>query len=170
MKILIAISGASGFRLGKKAYDLIPKEYEKHLIISENAKIVANKEENIYDIEDISAPPASGSFQIDKMLIIPTSMNTLSKIAVGISDNLITRSAAVMIKEKKTLLLAPREIPYSSIHLENMLKLSNLGVIIAPPNIAYYSDQQTLQDMENFIIGKWFDLVGIKHNLYKRWQ
>ena len=170
MKILVAISGASGFRLGKKTFDLIPNKYEKYLIISNNAKIVAQKEENIFDIDDISAPPASGSFQIDKMLIIPTSMNTLSKIAVGISDNLITRSAAVMIKEKKTLLLAPREIPYSSIHLENMLKLSNLGVIIAPPNIAYYSNQQTLQDMENFIIGKWFDLLNIEHNLYKRWQ
>ena len=170
MKILVGISGASGFSLGKKTYDLIPKEYEKHLIISDNAKIVASKEENIYSNDEIWQKPASGSFGIDVMMITPCSMNTLAKIANGIEDNLITRSAGVIIKEKKTLLLAPREIPFSSIHLENMLKLSRLGVIIAPPILGYYSNQDNLENMEKFIIGKWFDLVGIKNNLYKRWN
>jgi 4-hydroxy-3-polyprenylbenzoate decarboxylase len=75
-----------------------------------------------------------------------------------------------MLKEKKRTILAPREMPYSSIALENMLKLSNLGVIIAPPMLGYYSNQQSLDDMENFIIGKWFDLLGIENNLYKRWK
>jgi 4-hydroxy-3-polyprenylbenzoate decarboxylase len=168
MKILIAITGASGFSLGKKCFELAPEE--KYLIVSDNAKIVAIKEENIFDNSDISAPSASGSFGIDVMMITPCSMNTLAKIANGIEDNLITRSAAVMIKEKKTLLLAPREMPFSPIHLENMLKLSRLGVIIAPPILGYYSNQKNLEDMENFIIGKWFDLVGIKNNLYKRWN
>ncbi len=168
MKILVAITGASGFSLGKKCFELAPKE--KYLIVSDKAKIVAKKEENIFDNSDISAPSASGSFGIDIMMITPCSMNTLAKIANGIEDNLITRSAAVMIKEKKTLLLAPREMPFSPIHLENMLKLSRLGVIIAPPILGYYSNQEFLEDMENFIIGKWFDLVGIENNLYKRWQ
>jgi 4-hydroxy-3-polyprenylbenzoate decarboxylase len=168
MKILVAITGASGFSLGKKCFELAPKE--KYLIVSDKAKIVAKKEENIFDNSDISAPSASGSFGIDIMMITPCSMNTLAKIANGIEDNLITRSAAVMIKERKTLLLAPREIPFSPIHLENMLKLSRLGVIIAPPILGYYSNQESLEDMENFIIGKWFDLVGIENNLYKRWQ
>jgi 4-hydroxy-3-polyprenylbenzoate decarboxylase len=168
MKILVAITGASGFSLGKKCFDLAPEK--KYLIVSNNAKIVAQKEENIFDNSDISAPSASGSFGIDIMMITPCSMNTLAKIANGIEDNLITRSAAVMIKERKTLLLAPREIPFSSIHLENMLKLSRLGVIIAPPILGYYSNQQNLEEMENFIIGKWFDLVGIENNLYKRWK
>ena len=170
MKILVAISGASGFSLGKKTYDLIPKNYEKHLIVSDNAKIVAQKEENIYLNNEIWQKPASGSFGIDIMMITPCSMNTLAKIANGIEDNLITRSAGVIIKEKKTLLLAPREIPFSSIHLENMLKLSKLGVIIAPPILGYYSKQDNLENMEKFIIGKWFDLVGIENNLYKRWN
>ena len=170
MKILIGISGASGFSLGTKTYKLIPKNYEKHLIISENAKIVALKEENIYSNNEIWQKPASGSFGIDIMMITPCSMNTLAKIANGIEDNLITRSAGVIIKEKKTLLLAPREIPFSPIHLENMLKLSRLGVIIAPPILGYYSNQDNLENMENFIIGKWFDLVGIENNLYKRWN
>jgi 4-hydroxy-3-polyprenylbenzoate decarboxylase len=170
MKILVGISGASGFSLGKKTYDLIPKIYEKHLIISDNAKIVASKEENIYTNNEIWQKPASGSFGIDIMMITPCSMNTLAKIANGIEDNLITRSAGVIIKERKTLLIAPREMPFSAIHLENMLKLSRLGVIIAPPIMGYYSDNDNLEKMENFIIGKWFDLVGIKNNLYKRWN
>ena len=170
MKILVGISGASGFSLGKKTFNLIPKEYEKHLIVSDNAKIVATKEENIYSNNEIWQKPASGSFGIDIMMITPCSMNTLAKIANGIEDNLITRSAGVIIKEKKTLLIAPREMPFSAIHLENMLKLSRLGVIIAPPILGYYSDKDNLKNMENFIIGKWFDLVGIKNNLYKRWN
>jgi 4-hydroxy-3-polyprenylbenzoate decarboxylase len=169
MKILVAISGASGFSLGKKTFELIPSNYEKHLIISENGKIVANKEENIYFNNEIWEKPASGSFGIDVMMIIPCSMNTLAKIANGIEDNLITRSAGVIIKEKKILLIAPRELPFSAIHLENMLKLSRLGVIIAPPILGYYSNQTNLDNMENFIIGKWLDLVGIKNQLYKRW-
>jgi 4-hydroxy-3-polyprenylbenzoate decarboxylase len=101
--------------------------------------------------------------------VTPCSINTLSKIAHGIADNLITRVAAVAIKERKKLLLAPREMPLSSIALENMLKLSQIGAIIAPPMLAYYSEQQSLEEMENFIIGRWLDLAGIKNSLYKRW-
>jgi 4-hydroxy-3-polyprenylbenzoate decarboxylase len=169
-KILVAISGASGYELGIKTFQLIPETYEKFLILSDNAKIVAQKEANIFESDAIWAPPASGSFGIDAMIIVPCSMNTLAKIAVGIADNLITRAASVMIKEQKKLLLAPRELPFSPIALENMLKLSRLNVIIAPPVIGYYSEPKTLEDMEKFLIGKWFDLLGIEHNLYKRWQ
>ncbi|WP_281951025.1 UbiX family flavin prenyltransferase [Nitrosophilus kaiyonis] len=171
MKILIAISGASGVNLGLKAYSLIPKNHQKYLIVSENSKLVSLKEQgyNIFNNNEIWEGPASGSFGIDAMMIIPCSMNTLAKIAVGISDNLITRAASVVIKEKKKLLIAPREIPFSSIALENMYKLSLLNVIIAPPILGYYSEQKNLDDMENFIIGKWFDLIGIEHSLYKRW-
>ena len=171
-KILIAISGASGAKLGFKAYSLLPKKYKKYLILSDNAKIVLEKEEkNIFQNTQIDAPPASGSFKIDAMMIIPTSINTLSKIANGIADNLITRSAAVIIKEHKKLLLSPREIPYSTIALKNMLKLSKLNnVFIAPPNLGYYADIKNLEDMENFIIGRYFDLLGIKNNLFKRWE
>jgi len=75
-----------------------------------------------------------------------------------------------MIKERKTLLLAPREMPFSAIALENMHKLASLGIIIAPPVMAYYSEQTTLEEMENFMIGKWFDLLGIENDLYKRWD
>ncbi len=172
MKIVVSISGASGANLGLKAIKLLPNTIQKHLIISKGAKIVLQKEQDIiihYE-KNIASSIASGSFQVDAMMIIPCSMNTLAKIACGIADNLTTRAASVMLKEGKKLLLAPREMPFSTISLENMHKLSTLGVIIAPPVMAYYSYQTTLGEMENFMIGKWFDLLDIDNNLYKRWN
>ncbi len=170
-KILVAISGASGVKLGLKLYNLIPSNYERFLIISENAKKVFEKEENIFLEDDISAPVASGSFQIDTTFIVPCSMNTLAKIALGIADNLITRSALVAIKEKKKLIIAPREMPISEIHLKHMLTLSQIeNIIIAPPIFGYYNNPKTVEDIELFLIGKWFDLAGIENNLYKRWN
>ncbi len=172
-KIVVATSGASGVNLGIKMLQLLPDTIEKHFIMSQNSKIVLSQEMNdvmTHSNKDISASVASGSFGVDAMIIAPCSMNTLAKIACGISDTLITRCAAVMLKERKKLIIAPRELPFSTIALENMHKLSMLGVIIAPPVMAYYSQQQTLDDMENFIVGKWFDLLGIENELYKRWQ
>ena len=171
MKLTIGISGASGVLLAQKFIEKLPKEIDKQIIFSENSKIVLLKEENrvFLDDEDISAPTASGSFGVDAMIILPCSMNTLAKISCGISDNLITRSASVMIKEQKKLILAPREMPYSAIALENMLKLSRLGVVIAPPVLGYYAGVDSLEEMEDFLIGKWFDMLGIEHNLFKRW-
>ena len=171
MKILVCISGASGVKLGLKLYNLIPSKYERFLVISDNAKTVFEKEENIFLNEDISAPPASGSFGIDITFIVPCSMNTLAKIALGIADNLITRCAQVAIKEKKKLIIAPRDMPFSEIYLEHMLKLSRLqNVIIAPPVFAYYNEPKSIEDIEMFMIGKWFDLAGIENNLFKRWK
>jgi len=172
VKIVIAISGASGVNLGLKALKLLPKTVEKHFIMTENSKIVLDEEldVSIHDNKNIGASIASGSFGVDAMLIAPCSMNTLAKIACGIADNLVTRSASVMIKEQKKLILAPREMPFSAIALENMHKLASLGVVIAPPVMGYYSEQQTLDEMENFMVGKWFDLLGIENDLYKRWE
>ena len=183
MKVVVAISGASGATLGLKALDALPDSCEKHLIVSEHARVVLEKEHRIdfdaasplgegvtvHKNHEIWASVASGSFGCDAMMVTPCSMNTLSKIAVGIADNLITRAAAVMIKEHKTLLLAPREMPFSAIALEQMHKLATLGVFIAPPVLAYYSEQDSLEAMERFMIGKWFDLLGIENDLYKRW-
>jgi 4-hydroxy-3-polyprenylbenzoate decarboxylase len=171
VKLIIGISGASGVNLSLKFIELLPKEIEKYVIVSDNSKIVFDKENNIniLDNKDISAITASGSFKSDAMIILPCSMNTLAKISNGIADNLITRTASVMLKERRKLILAPREMPYGTISLENMAKLSLHGVIIAPPVLGYYSEQQNLEDMEKFLIGKWFDLLGIEHNLFKRW-
>ena len=174
MKLVVAISGASGVELGIKFIRYLPKDIEVHLITTDNATKVMQFEDgkNIikHSNSDIAASVSSGSFRVDATAIIPCSMNTLAKIACGISDNLTTRVAAVAIKEQKKLLLAPRELPFSAIALENMQKLAALGVIIAPPVLGYYSDSNSLEDMEKFIIGKWFDLLGIEHNLFKRWS
>ncbi len=171
MKLVVGISGASGARLAKRFIEALPKDIEVFLVQSQSSNVVFKKEEGIEEFKnsDIAAPISSGSFGADAMIIVPTSMNTLAKISCGIADNLITRAASVMIKEKKLLILAPREMPYSSIALENMLKLSNLGVVIAPPVLGYYSSQQSLEMMEDFLIGKWFDMLKIEHDLYKRW-
>jgi len=171
MKILVCVSGASGAGLGLKLYSLIPPEHKRYLIISDNAKTVLKKEENVFINDDIAAPPASGSFGIDVTFIVPCSINTLAKTALGIADNLITRAAQVAIKEKKKLIIAPREMPFGEIHLEHMLKLSKLqNVIIAPPVFGYYNEPENIEDIEKFLIGKWFDLAGIENKLFKRWE
>jgi 4-hydroxy-3-polyprenylbenzoate decarboxylase len=151
-----------------------------YCVISNSAKIALKYEQNLpitnrenilfYDDDSIGACIASGSFKTDAMIIVPCSMNTLAKCTVGIADSLITRAFSVSLKEKRKVVLAPREMPFNTIQLENMTKLSALGVVIAPPMLGYYSSQQTLENMEDFIIGKWFDSLDIPHNLYKRWS
>lgn len=173
MKLVVAISGASGIELGKKFIEYLPQDIEVHVITSDNALTVnhfENKNITLHDNSNIAASIASGSFQVDTTVVIPCSMNTLAKIACGIADNLVTRAAAVAIKEHKKLLLAPREMPFSAIALENMEKLAKLNVIIAPPVMGYYSASHTVDDMERFLIGKWYDVLGIKNDLYERWN
>ena len=176
MKLLLVITGASGINLAKKFIEYLPSHIEIHLVVSNNALTVESFEDKsfqksltIYDNSDISASVSSGSFRVDATAIIPCSMNTLAKIACGISDNLSSRVGAVALKEQTKLLIAPREMPFSAIALENMLKLSRLGVIISPPILGYYSNSDTIIDMEKFIIGKWYDSLGIENSLYKRW-
>lgn len=171
-RIILGVSGASGVHLAAKFKKNLPKNYEIYSIYSDGAKEVERKELNEIVLDDLNSGgvSASGSFLNDGMVIIPCSMNTLAKIANGISDNLLTRTASVMLKEQRKLLLAPREMPFSAIALENMLKLSRLGVCISPPVLAYYANVQTLDEMEDFLIGKWFDFLNIPHNLFKRWE
>jgi len=173
MKLVVAISGASGIELGKKFIAYLPKEIEIHLITTDNALTVnhfENQNITLHENSNIAASIASGSFQVDATVIIPCSMNTLAKISCGIADNLVTRVASVALKEQKKLLLAPREMPFSAIALENMLKLSRLNVIIAPPVMGYYANSSSLEEMEHFLIGKWYDILNIDHNLYERWK
>ena len=173
MKLVVAITGASGIELGKKFIEYLPKNIEVHLITSNNALTVNHFENSnitFHDNSNIAASIASGSFQVDVTVVIPCSMNSLAKVACGIADNLVTRTASVALKEQKKLLLAPRELPFSAIALENMEKLAKLGVIIAPPVMGFYSKSQTIEEMERFIIGKWYDVLGIENNLYKRWN
>jgi 4-hydroxy-3-polyprenylbenzoate decarboxylase len=122
-----------------------------------------------YEDKQMEAPVASGSFKTNGMLIVPCTMKTLSGIANGYANNLIERAADVTLKEGRSLLLSPREMPFSAIHLENMLKLARLGVKIAPPVPAFYHKPKDMDELIGFIVGKILDSFGIEHELFKRW-
>ncbi len=179
-RIIVGISGASGATLGLKFLESLPCGIEKYCVISKGAKEVLKLEESgridfhrvnnlkLLEDENLGECIASGSFVCEAMAVIPCSSDTLAKIACGISDTLLLRAASVMIKEKRKLLLGVREMPLSAIMLENMLKLSHLGVIIAPPILGYYAGN-CLEDIEKLLIGKWCDNLGIQYD-YKRWR
>jgi 4-hydroxy-3-polyprenylbenzoate decarboxylase len=123
----------------------------------------------VYGKDQWTAPVASGTSVADAMVICPCSMGTLASVAHGISNNLIHRAADVIIKERRKLLIVPREAPFSSLHLENMLKLSRLGVIILPPNPAFYQGVNSVQDLIDFVVSRMLDQLDIKNNLSPRW-
>ncbi|WP_120951995.1 UbiX family flavin prenyltransferase [Helicobacter sp. L8] len=184
MKLVLGISGASGTQLALKFLEHVPQEHTLFVIISQSAKRVARCEQqiclksalkamqrplNIFEERQIDAPIASGSFGAQAMAIIPASLNIIAKIAHGICDDLMSRCAAVMLKEQKKLLIAPRELPLHAIALENLRILARAQVCIAPPMLTYYTQPKTLESMELFLVGKWLDALGIENHLYKRW-
>ncbi|RUS48173.1 UbiX family flavin prenyltransferase [Cohnella sp. AR92] len=122
-----------------------------------------------YPNGDIGAAIASGSFRCEGMVVVPCSMGSLSAIAHGTADNLLTRAADVALKEGRPLLLVPRETPLSAIHLENLLKLARLGVRIIPAMPAFYYGPQTLEDAVDFVVGKIMDGMNVPHRLFRRW-
>ncbi len=189
-RYILAITGASGALLGVRLLKELIRTTEIHLIISSTALRIIDQETGInwqedtqemirshlqsdkvffYDNANLFAPVSSGSFRSDGMFVVPCSMKTLSAIAQGYADNLIERAADVTIKERRKLILSPREMPFSAIHLENMLSLAHMGVIISPPVPAFYHRPETMDDLINFIIGKILDSMSIHHDLFKRW-
>jgi flavin prenyltransferase len=124
---------------------------------------------SFYAEDDFFAPIASGSAAADAMVVAPCSMGTLARIACGNSGNLLERTADVMLKEGRPLVLVPRETPLNAIHLENMLKLARLGVKLVPAMPAFYQRPETLDDLVNFVVGKALDSVGVEHSLFRRW-
>jgi 4-hydroxy-3-polyprenylbenzoate decarboxylase len=183
LRIIVAITGASGVIYGKHLLDFLNKrKFEIHLIISNAAKQVIKHELDIslkeitrlatyvYEVEDLSAPIVSGSFKINVMVIIPCSMKTLAGISHGYSDNLILRAADVTLKEKRQLILVPRETPLNVIHLTNMLELAKQDVVILPAMPGYYHKPKILPALIDYVVGKVLDLMEINHDLYERWE
>jgi len=180
---VVAITGASGVIYGIRLLEVLAEQkIFVELVVSDTAKVVMREELggeaklpaassllHAHDFHDFTAPIASGSYPTEGMVIIPCSMGTLGAVASGLSQNLIHRAADCTIKEGRKLVLVPRETPLSAIHLENMLKLSRLGVKIVPPMPAFYGAQQTVSDIVDFVAGKVLDQMGIPHMLYPRW-
>lgn len=182
-RLIIAITGASGAVYGIKMLEILQSlKIETHLIISASANITISTETKIkpidlknkasffYNNSDIAAKIASGSFHTDGMIVAPCSMKTLSAIANGYEDGLISRAAAVCIKERRKLTLMVRETPLNSIQLENMLKLSNVGVNICPPVPAFYINPETVDDIVKHSVIRVLDLYGMDMTYDKRWQ
>lgn len=183
MRLIVAITGASGVIYGKRLLEVLRgKNIETHLIVSQTSKKVIKHELDIairdiknlanyvYEADDWGSPVVSGSFKTDGMVIIPCSMKTLAGIAHGYSDNVILRAADVTLKEKRKLILVPRETPLNAIHLRNMLELAENGVCIVPAMPAYYHKPIRIEDLVDFVVGKVLDILGIEHTLYKRWR
>ncbi len=188
-KIIVGITGASGSIYAIKFIEsLLMQNIHVHIVASKEGKEVVGYEtklsfENhinnfkninsgkveLFDNEDLFSSIASGSYKIDGMVIIPCSMNTVSSVAVGLSNTLLLRSAQVMLKEGKQLIIVPRETPYSTIFLENLTSLSKCGVKILPASPAFYNNPQSIDDLVNFVVGRVFDLMGLENNLFTRW-
>ncbi len=183
MKIVVAITGASGVRYGVRLLEVLSsnKNIELHLIVTETAKKILKFEENLsldslkklvskcYSEDEIDASIASGSSNVNAMIIIPCSMKTLACIANGIASNLVTRVADVILKERRPLILVTRETPLSLIHLENMLKVTKAGAVVMPACPAFYIKPKDVDDFVNFIVGRVLDILNIDHNLYRRY-
>jgi 4-hydroxy-3-polyprenylbenzoate decarboxylase len=185
----VGITGASGSIYAVRLVEeLLKYGHEVHLVITDNGrKVMAyetgldggqilqktggiSRRSGIYDNSDLFAPIASGSFKTDGMVVIPCSMATLGEIASGSSKNLLGRAADVCIKEKRKLVLVPRETPLSSLHLRNMLTLSEAGVLIFPAMPAFYHRPSSVGEMVDFIVGRVLDSLGVKNELYKEWD
>ena len=181
MKIVVGITGASGIVYGIKLIEELSKNNEVFVVVTENAKKVIRyefpdamekipKNAKILAEDQIDASISSSSFDVNGMVVCPCSMKTVSAISVGFADNLVQRCADVMIKEQKKLILVIREMPFSAIHLENMLKLSRIGVTIMSACPGFYHKPRNLDELINFVVGKILDNLGIENKLYKRWN
>jgi len=194
---IIAITGASGVVYGLRLLDfMVNNGMEVHLIVTKEGwyilreeagffwegdegeissaiqKFYGVKEENLryYDEKNLAAPIASGSVPTDGMIIVPCSMKMVASISCGIASNLVGRAADVILKEKRRLIIVPRETPLNTIHLRNLLTLSEMGVHIIPAMPAFYNRPETITDIVDFIVGRILDNLHIKNDLYKRWS
>jgi 4-hydroxy-3-polyprenylbenzoate decarboxylase len=183
MEIVVGISGASGVQYGIRLLEALKaKGCTTHLIITDSARKIIEIETSspargveelathVYAPKDFSAPVASGSHLFDALVVIPCSMGTLSGIACGSSDTLITRCADVCLKEKRRLILVPRETPLSLIQLRNMVNAGEAGAVILPACPAFYSQPKSLAELVDVLVGRVLDLLGLENDLYNRWE
>lgn len=182
MKLVIGITGSTGVIYGVRLLQVLKeKNIQTHLIFTEWAKKCLVMETNftvdevkslattVSDESNMAASISSGTHKMDGMIVIPCTMKTLSSIAVGYDETLVSRAAGVTLKESRKLVLVTRETPLTAINLENMLKLARLGVIILPPVPGFYTKPKTIDEIVDHTVGKCLDQFNIEHDLYKRW-
>ncbi len=182
-KIVVAITGASGAAYGLKALQILRElGCETHLVVSKAAQITLKEELELpfsevvaladvhYPIGDIAAPIASGSYAMDGMIIVPCSVKTLAEIAAGMSANLLSRAADVMLKERRPLVMMVRETPLHAIHLQNMLTLAQMGVVISPPVPAFYNHPVSLDDVVTYSVARALEPLGVRIENIARWE
>lgn len=194
--VAVAWTGASGMPYGLRLVDcLLAAGCKVWLMYSQAAQIVAKQETDlvlpvqpreaqrllaerfndragllkVFDRNDWNAPPASGSNPPDAYIICPCTMGTLAELAAGMAKDLITRAADVVLKEGRTLVVVPRETPFSAIHLENMLRLTRAGAVILPPNPGFYHHPEDIDGLVDFVVARILDRVGVPHQLMARW-
>lgn len=183
MRLVIGLTGATGAALGIRLLEVLADlGVETHLIVSDWARATINLEtdrshaevralaSHVYSARDLAAGISSGSFRTDGMVICPCSMKTLAAIRIGYSDNLITRAADVTLKERRRLVLVPREAPLSEIHLDNLHYLSRAGAVIFPPTVPYYARPASVAEITDHNVGRILDQLGIEHSLIRRWK
>lgn len=176
---VVGITGASGIAYGVRLLKTLPGRTT--VVVSKDGLAIAREELGMspdemhaladahYDNADLFSPLASGSSPFDAMVIAPCSASTMSKIACGIGDNLITRAASVALKEHRRLVLVVRETPLSAIHLGNMERLAEAGAVVMPACPAFYPKPKTVDDMVDFVVGRVLDVLGVENDLYARW-
>jgi len=182
-RLIVGISGASGVIYGVRLLQALkPLPVETHLVMTRTAEVTLAHETKMkvsdvrrladvaYPIGDLAAAISSGSFQTIGMIVAPCSMRSLGEIAHGISSNLLTRAADVVLKERRRLVLVARETPLHTIHLRNLVTVSELGAIVAPPMPAFYNKPKTLDDVIDHTVGRLLDLFGLDTGKIKRWR
>ncbi|MEM7235349.1 MAG: UbiX family flavin prenyltransferase [Planctomycetota bacterium] len=184
-RVVVGVTGASGVIYAKRLIELLLKlDYEVLLVQSEAGRRVVLEElgeKNPWQSEghpkfrefsarDYGAPYCSGTFRLHGMAIVPATMGTVGSVASGVSANGLHRAADVCLKERRPLVVVPRETPFSTIHLENLLRLAQAGAIVLPPSPAFYQKPKTLEDLVDFVVSRVLDALSIDHSLVPRWK
>ena len=184
MRLIVGISGASGVIYGIRLLEILKEQadVETHLVLSNGAKLNISLEtdwalkdvealaEVVHSDQNLAATIASGSYTTDGMVIVPCSMKTLSGVVNSYADTLLVRAADVILKERRRLVLVPRETPLHTGHCRLLLEASQIGAVIVPPMPAFYNDPQSVDDIIHHTVGRLLDLFGVDSGLVKRWQ
>jgi len=181
-RFILGVTGASGVCYARRLFDVLKNHAELHVVISErgaellkleldlDSSYFSGDNVTLYKNSKINSSIASGSFRTDGMVVVPASMGTIGRIASGISSTLVERAADVILKEKRKMIVVPRETPFSAIHLKNILALDQAGAVVLPASPGFYSGQKTFDDLVDFVVARILDQLDIEHDLMDPYQ